>query len=173
MTVGIALVLVAAAIAAVTDLRTRRVPNALVVCLLVAGFVVSAAAGWWAIAGDAIVTCVAVLAGSVLFSLRLLGGGDVKFFAAAAGVLGYPDVAAFLLYTTVAGGVLALAYAGARGRMTESLAGVRAMALPLLAGAPPARITDGLKMPYAVAIFAGALCLLAAHTCAPFLRIPL
>lgn len=173
MTVGIALVLVAAAIAAVTDLRTRRVPNLLVVCLLVAGLAAAADAGWWAIADDFVVTTVAVLAGSLLFSLRLLGGGDVKFFAAAAGVLGYPDVAAFLLYTTVAGGVLALGYAGARGRLAESLAGVRAMALPLLAGALPMRISGGLKMPYAVAIFAGALCLLAAHTCAPFLRIPL
>jgi hypothetical protein len=45
------------------------------------------------------------------------------------------------------------------------------MALPVFAGAAPARPQDGLQMPYAVAIFFGALCTVLVNGFLPHLRL--
>jgi prepilin peptidase CpaA len=46
-----------------------------------------------------------------MFAMRLLGGGDVKMLAAAALWAGPKLIGALLLYTTFAGGLLAIAFA--------------------------------------------------------------
>ena len=75
-------------LAAVSDLRTRRIPDALAGALFLCGLILNASAGWQtAAAGLAIVVAVLV-AGTVAFSLKLVGGGDVKLVAAAAGDVG-------------------------------------------------------------------------------------
>ncbi len=51
--------------------------------------------------------------GFALYTLGMLGGGDVKMLAAAALWAGPKLIATLLIYTTLAGGVLALAFAGA------------------------------------------------------------
>ena len=88
----------------------------------------------------------------------LIGGGDVKLLAAAAGTLGYSAALSFVLLTLLCGGVIGLAYATVRGRLQATYANMQAVTLPLLAGVAPARPANGLVMPYAVSIFAGALC---------------
>lgn len=171
MTLALALVLAASCIAAITDLRTRRVPNVLVGALLVSGLALNALAGWQAVATDLIIVAAVVIAGTFAFSLKLIGGGDVKLLAAAAGTLGYPSGGDFLLFTLLCGGVVALAFSAARGRLGATFSNVRAMALPVFAGAAPARPQSGLAMPYAVAIFAGALCTALVSGLLPHLRI--
>jgi prepilin peptidase CpaA len=53
-------------------------------------------------------------AGVALFAFGWIGGGDAKLMAAAALWMGWPAVVPFLLFTAVAGGVLALALIGGK-----------------------------------------------------------
>jgi prepilin peptidase CpaA len=159
MTLLLATVLAAALAGAVSDLRTRRVPNVLVGVLLLAGLIENFYLGGWHAAVTDLGVAAGVLAvGTVAFSFKLIGGGDVKLLAAAAGTLGYPAGITFVLFTLLCGGVLAVAYAALRGRLQATLVNVQAVTLPLFAGVRPVRPQNGLAMPYAVAIFAGVLC---------------
>lgn len=46
----------------------------------------------------------------IFFLTKIFGAGDAKYFAVVALWMGYPDVIPFVLYTTIAGGGLALTY---------------------------------------------------------------
>lgn len=156
MTLAAGLVLAASLLAAAFDLRTRRIPNALVVALFVCGLAVNALSGWHHVIVQIAVTIGVLFAGSIAFSLRLIGGGDVKLLAAACGTLGYPAAQNLLLYTVLCGGIIALIYSAIRGQLRATLTNVYAMALPMFAGVRPAKLQTGTAMPYALAIFAGA-----------------
>jgi prepilin peptidase CpaA len=158
MTLALAFVLAASLLAAIADVRTRRIPNVLAGALFVSGLVLSAFSGWQAAAADLAIVAIVIVAGTFAFSLKLIGGGDVKLLAAAAGTLGYPAGGDFLLFTLLCGGIVAVVFSACRGRLSVTFSNVRAMALPVIAGIAPARPQAGLAMPYAVAIFAGALC---------------
>ncbi|HZZ65731.1 MAG TPA: prepilin peptidase, partial [Candidatus Baltobacteraceae bacterium] len=126
--------------------------------VLLAGGLVVAAFGGWSYAAVSIGLCVLVFAlGTALFSLKLIGGGDVKLLAAAAAALGWPNSAAFLLYTVLAGGIIGLIIAIARGRLRPTILNLRSMIFPVLSGARPAALPSVAgSMPYGLAIFAGA-----------------
>jgi prepilin peptidase CpaA len=171
MNVALALVLLASLLAAYTDVRTRRVPNALVGALFLSGLALNAYYGWHALAADLAIVAIVIIAGTVAFSFKLIGGGDVKLLAAAAGTLGYPLGGNFLLLTLVCGGIVAIAFSALRGRVRSTFTNVWAMALPVFAGAAPARPPAGVAMPYAVAIFTGALCTALVNGLLPHLRI--
>ncbi len=171
MMLAVGLVLVASLLAAASDLRTRRIPNALVAALFVCGLAVNALAGWQHVFIDVAVAFAILLAGSLAFSLKLIGGGDIKLLAAAAGTLGYPAALDFILYTLLCGGVIALVYSAMRGRLRTTFVNVRAIALPMFAGVRPARLQTGMAMPYALAIFAGACFTAIASGFAPHLRL--
>lgn len=167
-------VLAACAVAVITDLRARRIPNVLTAALALAALVVAGVAG-----PTALIVAVATLLGVTLlgflaFSMHWLGGGDVKLLAASAAMLGFPDSLSFLLYTALGGGVFALVYAAGSGRLRTVLTSVALVVRPLLykgtRSVPPARTT---KLPYAVAIAAGALAVALSHTAAPFLKLTL
>ncbi len=170
MTMGVGLVLAASLLAAISDVRTRRIPNALVIALFVCGLAANAFLGWQTAAMDIAIAFAVLLAGSIAFSFRLIGGGDVKLLAAAAGTLGLPLAVTFILFTLLCGGVLAVVYSAARGRLRATIANVQSMALPVFAGARPVRPQDSLAMPYALAIFAGAACAALANGFIPSLR---
>jgi prepilin peptidase CpaA len=113
-------------------------------------------------------------AGTFLFSLKLIGGGDVKLLAAAAATLGWPDTVAFLLYTIIAGGVLGIAITLLRGRLRPMLANLGTMIFPMLSGLRPAAVPSAVgTMPYGLAIFAGAVTLVAGNAFGFALRIAL
>jgi prepilin peptidase CpaA len=172
--IGFALVLLAAAVAAYTDLKQRRIPNGLVFALLLCGLATQSIQGWTHIAIALAIFIAVLLLGAPLFTMRIMGGGDVKFMAAAAATLGWPDAVTFLLYTLVAGGVLGVAYSIARGRLRSTLAGVGALAFPMLTGARPAASPlRSATMPYALAIFAGAAVLAIGNVFDLHLRISL
>ncbi|HEY9180222.1 MAG TPA: prepilin peptidase [Candidatus Baltobacteraceae bacterium] len=171
MTIALALVLIASLAGAATDLRTRRVPNVLAGALLLSGLALNAFSGWQAAAIDLLIVALVIAAGTFAFSLRLIGGGDVKLLAAAAGTLGYPAGGNFLLFTLLCGGLVAIAFSALSGRLGTTFSNVRAMALPVFAGVAPARPQTGLAMPYAIAIFAGALCTALVNGFLPHLRI--
>ena len=167
MTLGVALLVIAAAAAAYTDVRWGKIPNFLVTLLLVAGLALQAFLGWHSLLVAVAAGLAAFAAGFALFAMRIMGGGDVKFFIAAVAAAGPHDGAAFVLYTLISGALVALAFALARGQIGTLFSNLRAGALTM---SMPA---SSLKMPYAVAMLAGALALLASQTILPALRIPL
>ena len=158
--------LVVCAVAAVCDLRALRIPNRLTypaftlalglhfMLALGSGGVTTAlwrgalpALGWGA--GTFLLMVPVALLG-------LLGMGDAKLFAVVgAFVPGWVCVYA-LLYTGVCGGVLALAYALARGRLGATLRNVSRG--ELRAGDEPER-----QLPYGVAIACGTWWAVLAH----------
>jgi prepilin peptidase CpaA len=97
------------------DLASRRIPNALVVALLVLGL---GRIAWGLLVGGSPVTpgtdVAAALAifcgGALFFHLSLIGGGDVKLLAAGALWLGAAAVWPYLFVTALAGGALAVVF---------------------------------------------------------------
>lgn len=168
--------------AVITDLRSRRIPNTLVLMgtilalathSLALGGTGAPLAGstWWApMAGFA--TGLVVL--MPLYLMRALGAGDVKLLGMVGAFVGAPMVLEAAMYTLLAGGVLSLAVmfgTGVAGRTLTNLHFVltewtawamrlRSRHLPLLA---PLQTTAA-RLPYALAISAGAVtALMRAH----------
>ncbi|GAC1307451.1 MAG: hypothetical protein NVSMB19_20200 [Vulcanimicrobiaceae bacterium] len=174
MSLALWLVLGACAIAVATDVATRRIPNLLTAALAVAALALHAAAGWSSFGVACATLVVVLLIGFVAFSFGWLGGGDVKLLAAGAAALGYPDAVPFLIYTALAGGVLAIAFALALGRLGSVFASIGLVLRPFaykgtVAVAPRKPIT----LPYAVAIASGATAVALSHSVVPLLRLPL
>jgi prepilin peptidase CpaA len=123
--------------AAVIDLRTRRIPNILTATLAAVGIGL-AAAGFGRIGlGAALLGCLLGLAFMLpghIFGAT--GAGDVKLLAAAGALLGPTDTIYAFLYTAIAGGVLALAFAVVRRRLAQTMTS----AGRLMSGSEQARV---------------------------------
>jgi len=96
--------------AGVSDILTMRIPNWLNIVIALAFFPMALATG---MPGDAILWhclgAVAILAvGFGLFSAGFIGGGDAKLFAAASLWIGWEQLPLLLVFTAIAGGVLAI-----------------------------------------------------------------
>lgn len=146
------------AVACLTDLRDRRIPNALVVALGTVG-VGGAALGW--APGLSVGGALAGLSLGLLLWLPfhlagMLGAGDVKLFAAAAAWLGPRAAIDAALLTALLGGGLAalvlLREAGIRGSALRLTMAWQAPELLRLAVRPTAT-----RLPYALAIAGGVL----------------
>jgi prepilin peptidase CpaA len=124
------------------DIRERRLPNWLCAVLAVAGTAgLAATAGPAAVPWALLHAVLALIAGMVLFRLGVIGGGDAKFYAAAACALPL-DRALPLLGWTSAAGLCLLLVMTVRRR---------------IAGVTPegTRFLRGWEVPYGVAIAAG------------------
>jgi prepilin peptidase CpaA len=96
--------------AAVSDFRFYRIPNwlsASVAALFIAAALIFAMPfaqlGWHLLAGAVI-----LIAGFCLFAANIVGGGDAKLLAAVALWAGWTELPSLLVYTALAGGVLAI-----------------------------------------------------------------
>src|SRR5689334_14045450 len=102
--------------ACVSDLRTRRIPNLLVLITAVAGIVAAVLTKSWS--AGLIESGTGLGTGLVLwvpfYAFGMLGAGDVKLFAAASTFLGPRSALEASVYTALYGGVLALGYMLAR-----------------------------------------------------------
>jgi len=109
-------------IATITDLRSRRIPNWLVLPFLVMGLGVSSWLGGWHGLGKSLE---GVLLGLlVMGGLAALGGmgmGDVKLCAAIGAWIGPSQLIIALVVMALAGGVMALCWAVARGFLGQLL----------------------------------------------------
>jgi prepilin peptidase CpaA len=156
--------LVTLAIATIWDIRSRRIPNWLVVPFLVAGMVVSAAThGWSGLRQSLLGALVAALLLGILYWLGGMGMGDVKLCAAIGAWIGPGQLLTALVMMGVAGGIMALIWAICGGFLKESLSGAGDLIWgfgkrglrphpTLVLGNPRAR-----KMPYAPAIAIGTI----------------
>jgi prepilin peptidase CpaA len=144
--------------ACVSDLRTRLIPNRIVLATIALGFV-SALVTKGDITGLTHAGA-GLLTGFVVwcpfYLLRMLGAGDVKLFAASATFLGARGAVEGALYTALFGGALALVYMVLSSGWTWTFIrlGHGAQHPAMLRNAPP---TTGRRMPYALAISAGVL----------------
>jgi len=163
------LLLSACAIAIVTDVRRRKIPNWLTAALAIGALALHVPQGLATVGGALAAGTVIFFLGTVAHSVRVLGGGDVKLLAAGALAVGYPDCVLLILYTFLGGGVLGILFALAQGRVRTTLANVRAIAQTrtLLDDAAPSA-----KMPYAIAIAFGAVIVTLANTILPAVRFP-
>jgi len=154
------------AVALVTDLRSRRIPNWLVFPFLVGGLVLSFAPKSWH--GISFVQSLEGMGlGLLLFGiLAMMGGmgmGDVKLCAAIGAWVGPQQLFLALVITGIAGGIMAIVWAAYGGFLGELFTGSGDLLLgwkkrglktdpELTLSNPKAR-----KMPYAPAIAVGTL----------------
>ena len=146
-------------VATVVDLRTRRIPNLLTGSMAIAGLGL-AAFGWGSISvGAALLGCVI---GLVLMlpghALGATGAGDVKLMAAVGTLLGPLVVVNAVLFTAIAGGVLAVTVALQRRRLALTLAGTgRMSAAPADIKGEIASGASASRFAYGPAIAAGSM----------------
>lgn len=160
---GFEAVAAAVAVAAcVTDVRWRRVPNALTLPALAAGVL---AHGLWsgglgplgALGGAAVGLAVFF----PFFALGGMGAGDVKLMAALGAWIGAPAIGWTALYCALAGGVLGLALALVHGYLTRALVNIwQLMTFWFAHGVRPLPALTlehgrGPRLPYAVPVLAG------------------
>lgn len=161
------------AMAVASDMRERRIPNALVLAGMVAGLALQGllvpgaglfdvpfgALGLLPAAGGLALGLLLLLP---MYALNAMGAGDVKLMAMVGTFLGPRDTAGAVLATLLAGGAMAILAALYSGTLRKVLSNVKTMmlgsALSALAGAG-ARMEEPVvptgKLPYAVAIAAG------------------
>jgi len=151
-------------IATITDLRSRRIPNWLVLPFLVLGIGVSAfLQGWHGLAQS----FEGILLGGVLMgALAALGGmgmGDVKLCAAVGAWIGPSQLLVALVVMALAGGVMALGWALAGGFVGELFSSTGNLIAGFGKRGPspdPELVLENprtRKMPYAPAIAIGVL----------------
>jgi prepilin peptidase CpaA len=149
-----AMILLAVAIAVVTDVRRRRIYNVLTFPTMALGLVLNAV-----IDGPRglLLSLVGLVLGAVLFVIPMVawgrGAGDLKLLAAL-GALGGPVFVLYcVLFTTMAGGVFSLLILLAKKRFTSVVGG---MVLDLYTQQVPGAYSN-IRLPYAVPMAAGAV----------------
>jgi prepilin peptidase CpaA len=139
-------------VAAYSDIRTFRIPNALVVAIAALGILRLVLLGNPITATYAVgVALLVFFVGCVLFRYRIVGGGDVKLLTATIPLIWYRDLFNFLSLMSIIGALLAVVVVLVHNY------------LPLVSGpCLAARLPKGrLPVPYGVAIsFAGIVTLL-------------
>jgi prepilin peptidase CpaA len=162
--IGSGLMLCAVAAAVWTDLRTRRVPNAITGSLAAAALALHALQGFGSAAVALTVMLTVLGFGSVAFGMGWFGGGDVKLLAACCGVASWPGAVSLILFTIIAGGIVSVVEAALRGRLSAVLLSTARTAMTNVP-------TERLLVPYAVAIAIGSGTYVLSMTVAPFLRL--
>jgi prepilin peptidase CpaA len=158
-------------LAACSDLAVRRIPNALTFGVAVLAVGLAAFHGWWSVLTALILYVVVFVAGSVPYGRGWIGGGDVKLLAAGAAIAGWPAATTFLLGTGIAGGLLSVVELARQRRLRLTLNRFALAAAAGDIGSSMETDTARTKLPYALAIAAGALALLASETIAPWLQL--
>lgn len=99
-----------AVIGAALDVRSRRIPNRLVMALAIAAAGATLVSfGWAALGSAALHALIALLVGMALFALRAIGGGDAKFYSAAAFGVPLSGALGMLAFTAISGLVAVVA----------------------------------------------------------------
>ncbi len=158
------------AIAAVYDIRFRRIPNWLVLTGLLAGAGLNTFLQQWSGVRTSLLGIIlAFLIYFPLYLLRGMGAGDVKLMAAIGAIVGPANWFGIFIVSALLGGIAAAILLLARGRLANSLWNIGFLFQRLLSlKAPYAReeldlsSPKSVKMPHGVAIAAGTAIFLAA-----------
>ncbi len=155
--------------AAVSDIRSRSIPNWLTLGGIVASLALNTYfSGLGGLKLAAVGLGVAAVIFLPLFALRFLGGGDVKLMAAIGGMAGYENLIAIFIIDAIFGGVVALILVIVRGRLKKTIRNMGQMIASLFKGKAPYKENEELEaggekslgMPRAVTIAAATLIVL-------------
>jgi prepilin peptidase CpaA len=151
-------------IASVTDIRTRRVPNWLVLPFILSGLVIPGIEQGWNGAGRSLAgAALAALLFGVPCFLRAMGMGDLKLALGVGAWIGPSQFFLAFVVTGIAGALLAGSYALYHGSLGKSLDNTGDLLAHFgKSGLRPHRDvhlanTTGLSIPYAPAIAIGTL----------------
>ncbi len=96
------------AMALISDIRTYKIKNAIIVIFLTAGFLTnSIASGLSGLAGSLLATALPIPLLLIFFALRMLGAGDIKLFCTIGAIAGVRFVLYAMAYSFIAGGIIA------------------------------------------------------------------
>jgi prepilin peptidase CpaA len=171
---GIRIILSALVIvAAIWDIRTRRIPN----WLTLAGVILGVALNtflfdrpleglWFSLKGFGLALGIYML----LYVLHAMGAGDVKLMAAVGAMVGAADWFGIMVLTSVAGAVAGLALVFFKGRLRRTLGNVGLIVTSLVRGRAPYKQSpeldvssdQGMRLPHGALIALGTLGFLAA-----------
>jgi len=156
--------LIVLAVATFTDLRSRRIPNWLVLPFLAAGIGVSGwLHGWHGIGQSFAGLALALVIFGIFFWMGGMGAGDVKLCAAIGAWIGPGQLVVALIMTGIAGGVMVLGWALVSGFSNELFGGSADIVFGSkergMRSSPEMALSNPLKrkMPYAPAIAIGTL----------------
>ena len=166
MLITLSILIAAALAAAITDVRSRRIPNWLTGGLMAYGvFFHSIRAGWsgclLSLGGLALGAGLLLLPMLVPFAKRGMGAGDIKFLAAVGSIVGVQAVFVVFALATAMGAILSIAFLRREIRNPKSQIGnppngsnwdVRASHFP-----EAAKATQPVSIPYGVALSVGTL----------------
>jgi len=153
-------------VAALFDLRTRKIPNWLCAAGVICGFALQIASFRWAGVREALLgTGLALLIYVPLFALRAVGGGDVKLMAAVGSTAGPKAWIAIFLATAIAGGTIALVLIAVKGRTRRTLRNVGVLLTELVHLRAPHKVAEeldvtsgkALRLPHGCTIAVGTL----------------
>jgi prepilin peptidase CpaA len=154
------------AIAAIFDIRYRRIPNWLVLAGLIVGLAWNVyTSGWSGLLHASEGLGLGFILYFPLYLIRARGAGDVKLLAAVGAVTGPGNCLWIFLLTAVLGGIIALFLLLFRGRVRQTFFNVAWIIRDLLHLQAPWRSSDeldvttnkGLRLPHGAMIAVGAL----------------
>jgi len=153
---------VVALIGAGTDIQSRRIPNLLTGPAILAGLLLHSALdgfhGFWTSLVAGLICGVIYL---ILYLAGGMGAGDVKLITAVGCLAGLNSVAYLLIATSLAGGVMGIAFVLMRGKLKQTMVNMRSLATHHKAMGlephPDLNVQNAatLRLPYGVAIAAG------------------
>lgn len=156
-------------IAAVSDIRSRTIPNWLTLAGIGAGLALHTyLSGWAGLKFAAAGLGVSAVIFLPLFALRFLGGGDVKLMGAVGALSGVQNLIAIFIVDAILGGVAALVLVVVKGRLGKTFSNMGRMISSLFRGKAPYKESEELEaggekslgMPRAATIAAATLVIL-------------
>ena len=159
------LLLVVVAMAAVFDLRTRRIPNWLNLAGIITGFGINALAGRHGIASAAAGLLFSLLIYVPLYLVRGMGAGDVKLMAAVGAIAGPVNWIGIFLLTALVGGFASVVLILAKRRWRQTLSNLYLIITELVHRRAPVKRNErldirnnrALRMPHGAFICSGAM----------------
>jgi prepilin peptidase CpaA len=153
-------------LAAIYDLRYRRIPNWLVLTGLLLGLGANTFLFEWAgLQRSLIGLGVAFLVYFPLYLLRGMGAGDVKLMAAVGAIVGWADWFGIFFLTAIVGGLAALALLATRSQLQRGFSNVGYLVIQLLSFRLPyarkeeldVKSEKSVKLPHGMTIAWGSL----------------
>ena len=150
-------------LAALFDIKERRIPNWIVLFGLIAGLVLGACQSGTQFIFSVSGFVVGILALMIPFAFGWMGAGDVKFFAAMGALVGYKPLPRVFFYSCIVAGIIALVALGLSQARQISFKGFwidcKLLFLSLPAGLPNSTLRDAgvYSVPWGLAIGAGTI----------------